>query len=162
MDCEIEWQGQDRDSRRSEREAWNSRTTNGTSETNSEGSVKIEVFAGDYLIKINDNLKKASFTIHITEMEDISILLTAPTFATSTVILKTVSATTLTRTSRTEISTIASSTSTTTTQEALTTAPSAQEAIAIQPSSLIVVGGIVAVIFAVVVAALFRKKRSAT
>lgn len=108
------------------------RTTKGVAETNSEGSVKIEGFAGNYLIQANDGLRSASFTIHIAEGEDLSITLTAPLFTT------------------------------TATQKVLTTTSSRGEVMMAQPSSAILIGGTIAAVCAVgIVAALLHKRRSA-
>jgi GH35 family endo-1,4-beta-xylanase len=46
------------------------RTTKGTARTDYEGLVRIEGFAGDYLIRVDDALRRASFTVHITEGQD--------------------------------------------------------------------------------------------
>ena len=51
------------------------RTTAGTARTDSEGIVRIEGFAGDYLIRVNDGLRRTSSTVHITEGQDESYTL---------------------------------------------------------------------------------------
>lgn len=53
------------------------RTTSGITRTNSKGLVRIEGYAGDYVIEVSDSIKASSFTVHITEGEDNSILLEA-------------------------------------------------------------------------------------
>jgi hypothetical protein len=55
------------------------RTTDGTTKTDSRGIMRIEGYAGDYQIQVDDGAQRTSFSIHITERKDNSILLVAPT-----------------------------------------------------------------------------------
>jgi endo-1,4-beta-xylanase len=55
------------------------RTTTGTSKTDSNGKVVIEGYAGDYQISVEDGVRTTSFSIHVSEGENSSVILSAPT-----------------------------------------------------------------------------------
>ncbi len=52
------------------------RTTSGTTQSDSEGLVTVEGYAGEYLIEVSDEIQAASFSIHIAEVESLTADLT--------------------------------------------------------------------------------------
>ena len=52
------------------------RTTSGTTQSDSEGQVTIEGYAGEYLIEVSDESQAASFSVHIAEGESLTADLT--------------------------------------------------------------------------------------